>query len=70
MAPLRRCSWTLPSAGTMWNSKRVTHSSNSTGAFSWKHKPAKRGSYRLQASVAKTTKTAAAATKWRTFKVK
>ena len=57
--------------GTRWVTlKPVTRLSNSTGAFSWKYKPGKRGSYRLQASVARTTKTAGAATKWGTFKVK
>jgi hypothetical protein len=57
--------------GTRWVTlKSVTRSSSATGAFSWKYKPGKRGSYRLQAAVAKTTKTAGAATKWRTFKVR
>ena len=57
--------------GTKWVTlKPVTRTSSSTGAYSWKYKPGKRGNYRLQAAVAKTTKTAGAATKWRMFKVK
>jgi hypothetical protein len=57
--------------GTKWVTlKPVTRSSSAAGAYNWKYKPGKRGSYRLQAAVAKTTKTAGVTTKWRTFKVK
>ena len=57
--------------GTKWVTlKPVTRTSNGTGAYSWRYKPGKRGSYRLRASVAKTTKTGGAATTWRTFRVK
>jgi len=66
-----RVKMTLQRKGRKWVTvKRVTRTSSAKGAYSWKYRPAKRGSYRLQATVAKTTKTAAAATKWRTFKVK
>jgi hypothetical protein len=40
------------------------------GAYVWKYKPAKKGAYRLQATIAKTTMNTAATTKWLTFKVK
>ena len=48
----------------------VPRTIGTTGAYSWKYKPARRGSYRLKTTIAKTTKTAAAATTWRTFKVR
>ena len=41
-----------------------------SGAYSWKYKPAKRGAYRMRATVAKNAAHAAAATPWRKFKVK
>ena len=50
--------------------KSVTRAGSRRGVYSWKYKPARRGSFRLQATIAATTKSAAAATKWRTFKVK
>ena len=43
---------------------------SATGSYSWKYKPAKKGAYRMKASIAKTAAHAAATTKWRTFKVK
>ena len=62
---------TVQRKGRKWVTlKTVTRVSSAKGAYSWKYKPAKRGSYRLRATVAKTTKTAAATTKWRTLKVK
>ena len=42
----------------------------STGAYRWKFEPAKKGSYRLQATIARTAMHAAATTKWLTFAVK
>lgn len=39
-------------------------------AYIWKYKPVRRGAYRMKASTAKTTTSAAATTKWRSFKVK
>ena len=48
----------------------VQRTISTTGAYSWRYKPARRGSYRVRTTIAKTTKTAAAATTWRTFKVK
>ena len=50
--------------------KSVTRIGNRRGVYAWKYKPAKRGSYRVQAVIAATTRSAAAATKWRAFKVK
>lgn len=41
-----------------------------TGAFSWKYTPAKRGSYRLFATIAKTAQHTAAKSPVRSFKVK
>jgi Peptidase A4 family len=43
---------------------------SSTGAYSWTYKPARRGSYRLRATIARTATSAAAATKWNTLRVK
>jgi photosystem II stability/assembly factor-like uncharacterized protein len=40
------------------------------GAYSWKYKPAKRGAYRLQVTIAKTATRTAAQTTWSRFKVK
>jgi len=40
------------------------------GAYSWIYKPAKKGSYRTEATIAKTATQTAAATTWRTFTVK
>jgi len=43
---------------------------SSTGTYSWKYKPAKKGAYRVQGSIARTATHAAATTKWLAFKVK
>ncbi len=43
---------------------------SSTGAYSWKYKPARKGAYRLRATIAKTAANTAAKTAWRGFKVK
>ena len=40
------------------------------GAYRWKYQPAKRGSYRLRATIAGTAGNTAATTRWKTFKVK
>ena len=50
--------------------KAVKRTIGHNGAYSWKYKPAKRGSYRLQATLGKTTTTTAVTTKWSSFKVK
>jgi photosystem II stability/assembly factor-like uncharacterized protein len=50
--------------------KTVKRTIGHSGAYSWKYKPAKRGSYRLQATIAKTVTHTAAKTTWRGFKVK
>jgi hypothetical protein len=43
---------------------------STTCAYSWKYKPAKRGSYRMRATMARTATHTAAATTWRAFEVK
>ncbi len=40
------------------------------GGYGWTYRPARRGAYRLRATIAKTMTHTAALTKWRTFKVK
>jgi photosystem II stability/assembly factor-like uncharacterized protein len=50
--------------------KTVKRTIGHSGAYSWKYKLAKRGSYRIQTSIAKTAMHAAATTKWLAFKVK
>jgi photosystem II stability/assembly factor-like uncharacterized protein len=40
------------------------------GAFGWTYRPAKRGAYRVQATLAKTATHMAATTQWSAFKVK
>jgi photosystem II stability/assembly factor-like uncharacterized protein len=50
--------------------KTVKRTIGHSGAYSWKYKPAKRGSYRLQATLGKTTTTTAVTTKWSGFRVK
>jgi len=57
--------------GKKW-AKAATKSvvSSSTGAYSWKYKPSKRGTYRVVASVPKSTLHTAATSPTRTFKVK
>jgi len=57
--------------GTRWvKVKRVARTISATGAYSWKYKPAKRGAYRMRATIAKTARHTAAKTVWRSFKVK
>jgi Tol biopolymer transport system component len=50
--------------------KSVARTISASGAYSWKYKPARRGAYRMRATIAKTAALAAATTKWRSFKVK
>ena len=40
------------------------------GTYSWKYKPASRGSYRMQSSIAATTQHSSAKSPWRMFRVK
>ena len=57
--------------GSKWvKAKTALVTISSTGAYSWRYKPAKRGAYRVQAVIAKTAAHAAATTKWLAFKVK
>ena len=50
--------------------KTVKRTIGHGGAYSWKYKPAKRGSYRLQATIGKAATHTAAKTTWRGFRVK
>ena len=57
--------------GAKWvKVKSTARTISATGAYSWKYKPAKKGAYRMRATIAKTAAHTAATTKWRTFKVK
>ncbi len=48
----------------------VSRSIGSGGSYSWKYRPAKRGSYRVRLTIAKTATHLATRTSWRTFRVK
>ena len=50
--------------------KAVTRTIAASGAYGWTYQPAKRGTYRLRTTFAKTATHMAATTTWRTFKVK
>jgi FG-GAP repeat len=57
--------------GSKWvKVKRVARTVSASGACSWQYKPAKRGTYRLQVTIAKTATHGAATTKWLSFRVK
>ncbi|MEI6451967.1 MAG: carboxypeptidase-like regulatory domain-containing protein [Actinomycetes bacterium] len=57
--------------GSAWvKAKTASATITSTGAYSWKHKPTKKGAYRVQAKTAKTAAHAAATSEWLTFTVK
>jgi C1A family cysteine protease len=57
--------------GARWvKVKSVARTISATCAYSWKYKPARRGAYRMRATIAKTAAHTAARTKWRPFKVK
>jgi len=58
--------------GTAWKAvKTVNRPLDATGAaYSYPYKPLKKGTYRVQSSVAATTDLAAFKTAWKTFKVK
>jgi len=57
--------------GTKWVKAKIASALiTSTGAYSWKYKPAKKGTYRMQSTIANTATNAAATTKWLAFKVK
>ncbi|HZL65078.1 MAG TPA: S8 family serine peptidase [Thermoleophilia bacterium] len=57
--------------GGKWRKvKSTTRTINAAGAYSWKYKPSKKGSYRIRSSIAGTAAHAAATTKWRAFRVK
>jgi photosystem II stability/assembly factor-like uncharacterized protein len=50
--------------------KTVLRTIGSRGTYSWSYKPAKRGSYRLRVTIAKTATHLAATTSWHSFKVR
>ena len=57
--------------GGKWRkAKSLTRTIAASGTYSGKYKLAKKGSYRIRATIAKTATNTAAATKWLRFKVK
>jgi Sortilin, neurotensin receptor 3,/IPT/TIG domain len=50
--------------------KTVMQAVGKGGVYTWKYKPARRGSYRLQVTIVKTATHPAATAKWRAFAVK
>ena len=58
--------------GTKWvKAGTATKATNgTTGAYSWKFRAKTKGTYRIMASIRKTTAHTAAATAWRKFKAK
>jgi subtilisin family serine protease len=50
--------------------KSVARTISASGTYGWKYKPAKKGSYRIRATIAKTVTNTAATTTWHRFKVK
>jgi hypothetical protein len=57
--------------GTKWvKAKTATATVTAAGAFSWKYKPLKKGTFRVKASVAATATYKASKTAYKTFKVK
>ena len=57
--------------GRKWvKAKTAAATISSAGAYSWKYKPRKKGTYRLRGTIAKTADHVAAKTAWRSFKVK
>ncbi len=59
----------LKKSGRWTTVKTSSATSSLIGAYSWKYKPAKKGAYRMQASIAQTATHTAATTAWLTFKV-
>ena len=57
-------------AGRWVKATTVSRTLGSAGAYSWKYRPGKRGSYRVRATLAKTATHLATMTSWRTFRVK
>ena len=50
--------------------KSVTRTVSASSAYAWRYKPARRGTYRLRTTIAKTAAHTAARTAWRGFRVK
>ena len=57
-------------AGRWVKATTVSCTIRAGGAYSWRYRPGKRGSYRVRATVAKTATQLATTTSWRMFKVK
>ncbi|HET6475340.1 MAG TPA: hypothetical protein VFH93_04585 [Thermoleophilia bacterium] len=57
--------------GTRWvTAKSVSVAVSSTGAYSWKYKPRKRGSYRVRTSIASASTYTASKSPLKKFRVK
>jgi 5-hydroxyisourate hydrolase-like protein (transthyretin family) len=57
--------------GRKWvRARTVSASIGTSGVYSWRYKPSRRGAYRVQAAIAKSDTTVAVVTKWRAFRVK
>ena len=57
--------------GARWvKVKRVARTISASGAYGWTYRPARRGAYRMRATIARTYTHTAVRTKWRPFKVK
>jgi hypothetical protein len=57
--------------GTKWLKLKSTgRTISATGSYSWKYEPARKGAYRIKATIAKTAEHLAAGTTWRTFRVR
>ncbi len=60
----------LKQGGKWFSVKSMARAMNASCSYSGTYKPAKKGSYRIRATIARTGTNAAAATKWLTFRVK
>ncbi len=57
--------------GTRWvRVRRVARTISATGTYGWSYKPAKRGAYRMRATIARTAVHTSATTTWRAFRVR
>jgi len=57
-------------SGKIWVKAKVATATLASGAYSWTFKPAKKGTYRMQAAIKATATNKASVSKWITFKVK
>jgi hypothetical protein len=57
--------------GARWVTlKSTARTIGATGSYGWTYKPARKGAYRIKATIAKTAEHLAARTTWRTFRVR